>query len=177
MYLEAMNLIITGRPRSGKTTLVKEIISILSPSPLFGFYTEELRVGGERMGFILRTLGGEERLLAHVDLKGRYRVGKYGVDLNAISLGIREIERGIKEDGLIIIDEIGKMELLLPKFREIVPKALDSKSNLLATMGIIKDPFINGIGSREDVELLILRRENYEDIKGSILKRINAGSK
>lgn len=172
--LAIMNFIITGRPGTGKTTLLKEIILSLSGRPAFGFYTEEVRTGETRTGFLLKTLNGAERLLAHINFKGRHRVCKYGVDLEAMRPGIREIEQGLNEGGLIVIDEIGKMELFSAEFREVVLKALDSKCDLLATMGIIKDPFIRKIKERGDVEILTLSRENYIKVKASILGNILA---
>lgn len=167
-----MKIIITGRPRSGKTTLVKEIISTLEPGSAFGFYTEEVRVEGTRVGFILRTLGGEERLLAHVDFGGRWRVGKYGVDIDTMWMGIREIERGIRERGLIIVDEIGKMELFVDEFKEILLRVLNGDHSLLATMGMIDDPFVNKIRQRRDTECIALTRQNYSSIKAVVLRRL-----
>ncbi|MFZ1060598.1 MAG: nucleoside-triphosphatase, partial [Candidatus Rokuibacteriota bacterium] len=44
-------LLITGNPGSGKTTVIRRVAAALSGRRLGGFYTEEIRVGGERRGF------------------------------------------------------------------------------------------------------------------------------
>ena len=75
------NILITGRPGIGKTTLIKRIADQLGPQA-GGFYTEEIRRGPERMGFKVRNLDGVEGILAHKDIKSNQRVGKYGVDVD-----------------------------------------------------------------------------------------------
>ncbi len=76
-------VLLTGRPGCGKTTLIKRVVSELA-RPAGGFYTEEIRAHGERLGFKIITLDGQEALLAHVDFKTPERVGKYGLDLSAL---------------------------------------------------------------------------------------------
>ncbi|MFQ5957268.1 MAG: nucleoside-triphosphatase, partial [Candidatus Brocadiales bacterium] len=72
------NILITGRPGVGKTTVVKKVLSALDIKP-GGFYTEEIRAGKERQGFMIKTFGGKSGVLAHVDNRGGPRVGRYGV--------------------------------------------------------------------------------------------------
>jgi nucleoside-triphosphatase len=167
-----MKIIIIGKPRTGKTTLIKELISTLKKESVFGFYTEELRKEGKRKGFILKTMAGEEKLLAHVDFGGRLRVSKYGVDLSAMKIGIKEIERGMEKRGLIIVDEIGKMELFMDEFKSVLLRVFDGGYDILATMGIIDDPFTNEIKRRKDIECLTLTRENYPSLKAHIMERM-----
>ena len=76
-------VLITGRPGSGKTTLVRDVLEALD-APASGFYTRELRDGeGRREGFEIVTLDGETAVLSHVDIDGP-RVGRYGVDIAAL---------------------------------------------------------------------------------------------
>jgi nucleoside-triphosphatase len=46
-----VNLLITGRPGCGKTTLVKRLCGKIA-SKAAGFYTEEIRRGAHRRGFM-----------------------------------------------------------------------------------------------------------------------------
>jgi nucleoside-triphosphatase len=73
-----MNVLVTGNPGVGKTTLIQEVCSRLRAVAMSGFYTLEVREGARRVGFKIVTLDGCEALLAHVDLAGPHRVGRYG---------------------------------------------------------------------------------------------------
>ncbi len=104
-------VLLTGRPGCGKTTLIKRVVSELA-RPAGGFYTEEIRAHGERLGFKIITLDGQEALLAHVDFKTPERVGKYGLDLSALeTVGVEALREAVHARQLVVIDEIGPMEL------------------------------------------------------------------
>jgi len=167
------NILITGKPGSGKTTLLKEISQKLR-SKISGFYSEEIRKNGKRVGFKIKTFEGKEGLLAHLDFKSKYQVGKYKVNLKDLEeIGVKAIEKGIEEGKIIFIDEIGKMELFSEKFKEAVLKALNSKNKVLATIMLAKNPFADKIKTRKDVKLFYLKRENFEEIKKEIEEILN----
>ncbi|GAG28612.1 unnamed protein product, partial [marine sediment metagenome] len=95
-----MNVLLTGRPGIGKTTLIKKLIEASSLSK-GGFYTKEVREEGQRVGFSLTTLDGKESLLAHIKIKSPYRVGRYGVDINTFeAIGVESIIKAISDNKL-----------------------------------------------------------------------------
>src|SRR4051812_9918171 len=103
-------ILLTGRPGCGKTTLIKRFVKNLSQHAA-GFYTEELRDRGVRVGFKLVTLDGGEGVLAHVDFKTPERLGKYGLDLSVLeAIGVKAIREAVQAQRLVVIDEIGPME-------------------------------------------------------------------
>lgn len=157
------HLIITGIPGIGKTTLIKRLIEDIKEAR--GFFTEEIREKGRRKGFKLVTLKGEEAILAYENLPSRYRVGRYGVDLEALDqVGVKEIEEGIREGSpLIVIDEIGKMELYSQRFIKVLFEALD-RSRVIATMGKIRHPVLNAIRERSDVKIVEVTLENRDSL-------------
>jgi len=163
------NIFISGLPGCGKTTLIIEILKELK-IPARGFFTEEIRRGGKRIGFKIITLSGKEGILAHVDIKSPFKVSKYGVNLKDLEeIGVKEIERSLKENFLIVVDEIGKMEIFSSKFREAILKALNSKNKVLGTIMLKENPFCDKIKQRKDTKVFYLTRENREKIKKEIL--------
>src|SRR4030042_397641 len=115
--------LLTGSPGAGKTTIIREVVARFK-NKAGGFYTQEIRVGGIRQGFKITALNGREAVLSHVDISSPHRVSKYGVDIsNLDNIGVAALYQSLKESDLIIIDEIGKMELFSPRFRESALKA------------------------------------------------------
>jgi nucleoside-triphosphatase len=170
----SLNCFLTGPPRCGKTTIIKEIIERLGESAA-GFYTEEMRRGGRRVGFSLKTLSGEQGTLSHIDFKSKHRVGKYGVNLDALDkIGSREIERALDQNKVVIIDEIGKMELFSNRFRDAVHRALDSESPVVGTIMFVKHPFADEIKRRKDVNIVDVSKKSKTEVVDTILKEINA---
>jgi nucleoside-triphosphatase len=159
------NILLTGKPGVGKTTLVKKFIERLNPEDMGGFYTEEIRKGGQREGFLIRTLKGKEGTLASVNIDSRFKVGRYKVNIHDLeNIGVAALEQAIGNAGIIIIDEIGKMELFSRKFRDTVMRALDSKKRVLATIKESGDEFINAIKRHKDTIVLTITRENRKSV-------------
>ncbi len=128
-------LLLTGMPGIGKTTLVRKVAAQLPHQQLGGFYTEEIRQSGQRQGFRLVTFQGEQGIIAHVKIDHRYRVGKYGVDVATID-HFADAALGIAEDiNLYLVDEIGKMECLAPRFVSCMEALLRSDKTVIATVG------------------------------------------
>jgi len=167
------NLLITGRPGCGKTTLIKEIIK-LYPDKFGGFYTEEIREKGKRKGFKVCPLYGKESIFADVNYESPFKVGKYGVNIkNFENTGVEAIRRAIGTSKIIVVDEIGKMELFSEKFKRELIKALDSKQKVLATITLSNLEFVNKIKKRDDCDVLFLSRENFDLILNNIKKWIS----
>jgi nucleoside-triphosphatase len=161
--------LLTGKPGTGKTTLIRQAIA--GPGiKAGGFYTEEIRSSGVRQGFRIITLDGQEAILSHVDTPGRYRVGKYGVDVaNLESIGVTAIERAIEESDLIVIDEIGKMELFSAGFREAVLRAISSGKKVLGTIMLKPNDFADMIKQRPGVKVVEVTRDNHQQILKEII--------
>ena len=165
--------LITGPPGCGKTTLVKEIARRF-PGKVGGFYTEEVRRGGVREGFRIRTFDGESAFLARVDLQSPWRVGKYGVDLRALEeVGVPSIFRAIEGRRIVIIDEIGKMELFSPRFVEAVWEAIGSGLPVVGTIMLKSHPEADKVKAHPSVELLLLRRGEGDRILRKLLPEIS----
>jgi len=160
----SQRVLLTGRPGSGKTTLIKRILNEV-PQRFGGFYTEEIRDHGARVGFKVVALEGGEAVFAHVDFTTPERLGKYALDLSALeAVGVNAIRKAVHGERLIVIDEIGPMEIRSAPFREAVVDALDSELPVLATIFLRSLPFTDAIKSRPDVELIEVRPNNREEL-------------
>jgi len=162
-------LLLTGQPGTGKTALIKEALARTKVKG-GGFYTEEIRTGGIRQGFRIVTLGGQEAILAHVNISSPYQVSKYRVDTDALDrVGVAALRQALKESDLVVIDEIGKMELLSPEFREAVTQALDSGKKVLGTIMLNPHPFADEIKRHPEVEILPVTRDNHPQVMNRVL--------
>lgn len=161
------NILITGPPRCGKTTLILKLIDDQSLSQkVGGFITEEVREKGKRAGFkIISYPNKEEGLLARKNYLSPFRVGKYGVLLKDLErIGCSAVKKALHSERIILVDEIGKMELFSGKFKNILLKALNSPQKMLATVMERGNDFTDKIKKRNDIKLVYLNRDNFEDV-------------
>jgi nucleoside-triphosphatase len=168
------NWLLTGRPGVGKTTLIRSILRSLNIRA-GGFLTEEIREAGRRVGFRLRDLQGGEGLLAHVSFSGPHRVGKYGVRIETMEeIGIPALKKGIYDRALLVIDEIGRMELFSPTFQQAISDALDSAQPVLGVLQERASPFAERIKERKDTKIVLVTVENRAELLEEIREEMQA---
>jgi nucleoside-triphosphatase len=172
----SQKVLLTGRPGCGKTTLIKRIVHELA-LPAGGFYAAEIREQGGRVGFKLITLDGKEAVFAHVHFKTRQRLGKYGLDLSALeTIGVEALRAAVRARRLVVIDEIGPMEIRSTIFCDVVKEALDSSAafGILATITARSFPFTDVIKKRRDVTLIEVLPVNRERLVSELLAQFTA---
>ncbi|KAM6922429.1 cancer-related nucleoside-triphosphatase [Lycodopsis pacificus] len=181
------HVFLTGPPGVGKTTLVQKACEALvsSGAAVEGFYTEEVREGGRRVGFDVVTVTGERGHLSRVrDAAGsphggrEYTVGQYVVDLPSFENLALPLFRNVGSAGggggkVFVVDEIGKMELFSQPFVRAVRQTLDSSScTVLGTIPIPKGKplgLVEEVRSRRDVKVFTVSKENRNVILQDIL--------
>ena len=169
------NILLTGVPGIGKTTIIQKVLGQTS-ARVGGFYTQEIREGKRRVGFRIVSLDGKEGILAHTHSKSRWRVGKYGVNVEETDrIGVAALERAVEESDLIVIDEIGRMELFSERFRQAVVHCLDSRTDVLGTIQMKRLPSLDTIRSRKDVVLIEVTTGNRHSLPETILNMIRTG--
>ncbi len=166
------NILITGPPGIGKTTLIRSVCSALADQEIAGFYTEEIRRNGERRGFELVGLNGERALLAHVDIRSPFRVGKYGVDMDSLDRFIQTEPFLAPSNDLIVIDEIGKMECFSATFRRVTQRALASETPVVASVAQRGRGFIAEVKERWDVRLFYMGWDNRDHLLPQIIGQL-----
>ena len=170
---KGVKLLIEGEAGVGKTTLMERLITKLKDVRAGGFVTREIRESGERKGFRIISLDKQEGILAYEGLPGAFRVGKYTVNLEDLEkVGVRAVERALRDDELVIIDEIGKMELFSPRIRDIVDMALLSDKPLVATIPTDGPAYVEEIKLRKDVHLIRLTKENRDTVLDEVVAHV-----
>ena len=156
--------LLTGRPGTGKTSLIKQAVAGMK-GKAGGFYTEEIREQGVRLGFRLVTLDGQDAILAHVDIHSPYRVSKYGVDTDGLErVGVSALRQAATEYDLVVIDEIGKMELFSANFRGAVWQIINSGKRILGTIMLNPNPWADEIKRQPQVNLITVTRDNHRQV-------------
>jgi len=156
---------ITGRPGIGKTTVLLKVIEGLKTKgfSLGGMISREVRKSGSRIGFeILDIASGRKGWLAHIKQPVGPKIGKYRVNLNDLnSVGVKAILEALEKADVIVIDEIGPMELYSKEFVDAVKEALESVKPVTGTVHFrAKHPLIDHLKSRKDSEILEVTLQN-----------------
>jgi len=164
-----LRIAITGRPGIGKTTLCLKVFEALKNEVnISGFITREVRAKNVRKGFRLVNLNtGEEEWLAHVDSKSTARVGKYGVEVHSIDRFSKNLEWSNAD--LIIIDEIGPMELKSKEFINMIKEILSSEKSCLFSIHLkSKHSLLEKI--RKEFEVIEIDERNRNNVAEMIAK-------
>jgi nucleoside-triphosphatase len=171
-----MNLLLTGPPGVGKTTVMSALATMLEQQGItaVGFLAVEERVNGRRVGFRLQPFGGHDsKRMAHVDLISSVRIGRYGIDVEIISY---MVDMTLRRDApLVLIDEIGAMECASKRFVDRVQALLDAPGTVVATIASRPGDFIDACKQRDDVELLEVDAENRNSLPTELARRISRG--
>jgi len=130
-----MKVVVTGQPGVGKTTLVERVLAEV-PLRAGGMITREIRKVGRRVGFaVIDVATGREGVLAHIHLPHGPRLGRYRVNLEDLEeVGAAAIEWAVEHAELIVVDEVGPMELKSLRFVAAVERALEAPKHLLLTV-------------------------------------------
>jgi len=162
-------LLLSGVPDVGKSTVLRKVKQLLGQSPLRGFLTEEVRnARGQRLGFQIESFDGRTARLADVSSRSPHRIGRYGVDLQALER-VAKPALALDESGVYLVDEIGKMECLSSTFVKAVVRLLDSRRPLVATVAQRGAGFIVDIKRHPNAELWQVTRENRDDLPARIV--------
>ncbi|UCG71102.1 MAG: NTPase [Thermoplasmata archaeon] len=166
---------ITGLPNAGKTQALIKVIEMLEEGDqkVGGMITEPITKNNRRVGFyVMDWLTKEKDILAHVDFDSKIVVGRYKVNLHALeSIGVNAIESAGETCDIIIIDEVGRMEVESEKFVDVVKKILEEDKPLILTLHKkSRNPLLQDIRRRDDVRILEVTPINRNLLPYKIIK-------
>jgi len=167
-------ILLSGKPKVGKTTIIKKVLSSFAKTSCGGFYTEEVKAKGKRIGFKVVSTNGEEGILADINHKSPYRVSKYYVNVADFErVALQAVVNAEQAKDLIIIDEIGKMELFSPKFKQAVEEIFTkSQKKILATIPNCDIPLVKRLKSLPDTEVIEITEENRDIIVSELIGKL-----
>jgi len=170
----SVRVLIEGRPGSGKTTVTARLASLLAERRVAvqGFVTHELREDGRRVGFTVETIDGQRATLAHVTIAGPPRVGRYGVAIDAFERVALPALAEPRAGTVVVVDEVGKMELASARFREAVSRLLETDVDVVATVHVFRHPFTDQLKQRSDVERVSVTRANRDALPERLAERL-----
>lgn len=158
------NLLLTGIPGVGKTTVIRRVFEDLRDRRVRGFITDEIRQEGKRLGFRITSLDGESGTLSHVQGRGGPRVGRYVVNLDALRrIAAHALAVDPRVDAFLV-DEVGKMECFSSEFVEAMEHLLQSAIPLVTTVALKGEGFIRRVKKRGDVDLWEVTRANRNEM-------------
>ncbi|MGG4351007.1 nucleoside-triphosphatase [Paenibacillus lautus] len=172
--LEAKHaFLLTGEPRIGKTTMIKQLIHAIGTDFCGGFYTEEITNSSERIGFKCVSVRGDSVEIAHVENPSSTRIGRYGVDVEAFEdFAVKILEDALSSKKIIVIDEIGLMQMLSASFKKIVQEIIGDHRIVLGTIPLESHPEIDKIKYRKEVRIISLNEFNRDTISETLLQDI-----
>lgn len=166
--------LLTGKPRMGKTTMIKKLIHEIGSDRCGGFYTEEIRDSNDRTGFRCVTLKGESLEFASVNSTSSVRVGRYGIDIESFeSFAVKSITSSLQSKKITVIDEIGFMQMLSASFQELIYGIVaENRHVILGTIPLDSHPAIDPIKKRNGIKLIDLHEDNRDVIQKVILREM-----
>jgi nucleoside-triphosphatase len=175
----AFRVFLTGIPSVGKSTVVRKVAERVQQDgvKVGGMISADLRSGSARVGFEIRDLmTGNLGVLAHVNQTTGPRIGRFHVkDEDLDRIGAEAILSAIKHADLIVIDEVGPMELTSPRFKDAVRDALACDKALLGTVHrSAQDPLVQAIRTDRTVEVIEVTRQNRDSLPNVLLQRLKA---
>ena len=172
----ALRVFLTGVPGIGKSTVVRSSAEGIQKGGIKvgGMTSGDLRSGSDRVGFEIRNLmTGEIGVLAHTNQPIGPRIGKYRVKTEDLDkIGTEAILFAINDADLIVIDEVGPMELTSHRFRNAVQAALACGKPLLGTVHRnAQDPIVREIKSSPSIEVIEVTHENRDTLPSIFVER------
>lgn len=170
-----LRILVGGPPKVGKTVAMQRLVALLAEQEVTvsGFLTHEVRERGRRVGFVVRDLAGPEAVLAHQDFQTDVQVGRFGVDVPAFErVALPALHRAQGRSSVVIIDELGRMELASEAFVEAVHDVLATAMPVVATVHLHAHPVTDALQMRADVQRVLVTQANRDELPQRLFEQV-----
>lgn len=159
-------LFLTGKPSIGKSTLLEKVMNIFHQSTdlkIVGFITRDIRNDtGDRIGFETSTLDNKRTgQLATKNGDGTYELNHETMN----TVIIPTLLEGIESADLLVIDEIGPIQLQNVEFKKTIDLILEKRD--LSVIGIVAlqgHPYLSRIHQHYRTGLFEVTEANREQL-------------
>jgi nucleoside-triphosphatase len=181
----ARALLLTGHARVGKTTSICRVIAETGKERYTGFVSNEQRKDGIRTGFVINMLDGRSGYLASLDSTSDNRVRSvtptgevsYGVDLDFLeNVAVPSLKQAMNDDArrVLVVDEIGPMQLHSKVFQNLILDILDSDSLLFGSVVLRNFPWTDRLKEFDGVETFELTPSNRDTFTDMMTLYLNS---
>ena len=172
--MESENVLLTGRPGVGKTTVVERLVELAREreAAVRGVFSPEIREDDERVGFEIADVAtGRSEVMAHVEYDDP-SVGKYGVDVSAVD-EIAHEDIAAEDADLVVVDEVAPMQTHSDIFVERVRAALDSETPVIAVVQEARETgFVGSVKQRDDATVVRVTKENRDEVPDQLAELV-----
>ena len=174
-----MKILLTAPPRTGKSTVLKNVIEKYKGNTYGILALEVLDEYSKRVGFQFVNMQGESRVFMHTSpqiIQSEVIVGnKYFIDIQTIeNFAAAEIRKGLNQEGLIIIDEIGRAQSNSVEFLNVVRDLCDNNTNFIGTIVYDDEEWAREFKTHPNVTIVEVTLENREDLAEILIEMINS---
>jgi len=169
-------VVFVGPPRSGKTTLINRLLDYYRKQNyiIYGFLTPEIIRGNKRIGFNIFNLSNNKtyKFARKGNYKTDLKLGNYSIFLESFKRLIEELKKlNYNSSDILILDEIGKMELYSKDFENFLYKIFTKEINIIASIGEkLHHPVKQFILNNTNVITFHLNLQNQEEIFDKVIE-------
>jgi len=177
--LRPLRFLLEGPPKIGKTTAMRCLVELLRERGVVvcGFVTDEIRERDRRVGFVVRDVAGSEAVLAHQDFQTGVQVSRFGVDVPAFErVALPALRSAQETGGVVIIDELGRMELASAPFVKVVDALLAGSLPVVATVHVYEHPVTDALKRRADVQRVVVTEANRDELPAQLFRRLTGSA-
>ena len=163
------HILICGEVGSGKCTLISGLLEHNTRS-VYGFLTKKLSPDENGIHPIyIHSAGSDTKLYEEYNLVGTCDKKIRSINPNAFNtLGVDYLKA--TQNGIIVMDELGFMEVDAKAFTSAVFRALNGSIPVIAAVKARYDiPFLNDVRSHKNAKLYIITKDNRDELFKELL--------